>query len=656
MFGFLREGSRHRPGGAWAWLIRAGSVVAALYVLWIGALSTIIGTAALDLGLTSFGTWARASTAYFHRDISIFIAITFPIAFLTTTARPERKHLAWTDIVLATLSFAVAMYYVIYNDHFLHWSRGFSQPTTADVVAGFTLVALVIELCRRSVGWGLTMLVVLLLVFTVFGRWMPGALHHDNFGIPYFIEMMTIMENGVFGAPLEVAATYAFLFVLFGSFYEKSGGGQLFFELASAVTGRMRGGAAKACVTASGLYGSISGSPTADVATTGPLTIPIMKRMGVPAARAGAIEATASSGGAMLPPVMGAVAFIMSDLTGISYQSIAWASVLPALLYYYAIYLLVHNEAVRHNEPRLPEDQIVPLGRALKNGWRHLLPLGALIGLLVAGYTPVYVAAGATAAVIVLSWFHRPTAIGPRRFVECCTDTITQLVPLVGAVAAAGVVIGAIEISALAGKFTLMINTLSGGLLVPTLILSAMFLVLLGMGMPTPAVYIMGAALLAPVLRGVFNLPEMQVHLFMLYFACLSAITPPVAVANFAAGAIAGVNPMALGPYAVKLAIGGFILPFYFLFNPGLNMQGGLLYILECVAFAIAMCTFASYAMQGYLGLRHIAWPLRLVLMACAIATISPRFDITLAATLIGASVLVFVHLRGRPVKVDVPA
>jgi TRAP transporter 4TM/12TM fusion protein len=350
------------------------------------------------------------------------------------------------------------------------------------------------------------------------------------------------------------------------------------------------------------------------------------------------------------------VAFIMSDITGIAYQSIAWASLLPALIYYYSIFLLVHNEAVRNNEPRLPEDQIVPLWRALAAGWRHLLPLAALIWLLVAGYTPVYVAAGATAAVIVLSWFHRPSAIGPRRFVECCTDTITQLVPLVGAVAAAGVVVGAIEISALAGKFTLMISAISGGLLVPTLLLSALFLILLGMGMPTPAVYIMGAALLAPVLRGVFNLPEMQVHLFMLYFACLSAITPPVAVANFAAGAIADVNPMALGPYAVKLAIGGFILPFYFLFNPGLNMQGGVLYILECVLFAIAMCTFASFALQGYLGARPIAWPLRLLLFVCGVATVSPRFDVTLAATLVGAAVLGFVYLRGRPAQVDVSA
>ena len=657
------EGRRHRPGAGWGVLIRIGSVIATVYVLWIGALAQITGNAALWLFshvrlefLEAFAVWARAFTANWHRDISIFIAVTFPIAVLTTTARRGRDRLAWTDVLLAVLSFAAALYYIVLDDKFLNWSRGFSQPTTADIAVGLVLVALVIELCRRSTGWGLTTLVAILLLFTVFGQWMPGALRHENFSIGYFIEMMTIMENGIFGAPLEVAATYAFLFVLFGSFYEKSGGGQLFFDLASAVTGRMRGGAAKACVTASGLYGSVSGSPTADVATTGPLTIPIMKKMGIPAARAGAIEATASSGGAMLPPVMGAVAFIMSDITGIAYASIALASLLPALLYYFSIYLLVHNEAVRNNEPRLPESEIVPLHRALAGGWRHLLPLGALIALLVAGYTPVYVAAGATAAVIVLSWFHPPTAIGPRRFVECCTETITQLVPLVGAVAAAGLVIGAIEISALAGKFTLLITAISGGLLIPTLLLSAVFLILLGMGMPTPAVYIMGAALLAPVLVGVFQLPVMQTHLFMLYFACLSAITPPVAVANFAAGAIAGANPMALGPYAVKLAIGGFILPFYFIFNPGLNFEGGVVYIALCILFAVAMVTLASFAFQGHVGTVPIAWPVRIFLFMCSVSTVSPRFDVTTAGALLGAAALALVYLRGRPAKVDVAA
>jgi TRAP transporter 4TM/12TM fusion protein len=652
---FLREGVRHRPGGAWWVFIQAASVAAALYVLWIGALATIVGTLALDAGLVRFGTWARAFTAQFHLDISIFIAITFPIAFLTTTAGPWRRKLAWTDVVLAGLSLAVALYYIVLNDKFLHWSRGFSQPTAWDIAAGLILVALVVELCRRSTSWGLTTLLLGMLAFTVFGRWMPGALRHDNFGITYFIEMMTIQENGIFGAPLEVAATYAFLFVLFGNFYNKAGGGQLFFDLASAVTGRMRGGAAKACVTASGLYGSVSGSPTADVATTGPLTIPIMVKQGVHPVRAAAIESTSSSGGAMLPPVMGAVAFIMSDITNIPYADIVTASWLPALLYYVAIYILVHNDAVRNREPPMPADQIVPLGRALATGWRHLLPIGAMMWLLLAGYTPVYVAAGSTAAVIVLSWLHRPSAIGPRRFVECCTETITQVVPLVGAVAAAGAVIGAIEISALAGKFTLVINTLSGGMLIPALLLSAAFLILLGMGMPTPAVYIMGAALLAPILRG-FGLPEFQVHLFMLFYACLSAITPPVAVANFAAAAIAGVNPSSLGPYAVKLAIGGFVVPFFFLFNPGLTAQGGLAQIFIHSFFGTACTVFASFALHGMMGLKDVPWYLRLVLVACSAATIVPRVDLQLGATLVGTVLLTLTYLRRSPAKVDVSA
>ena len=662
MLQYLREGARHRPGGAWNILIQAGSVAAALYVLWIGALATITGGWALRLAdhlnsslLFSFGIWAQRFTAYFHLDISIFIAITFPIAFLTTTANPWRKRLNWVDVALAAASLAVALYYIVLNDRFLNWSRGFTQPTPWDVVVGLTLVFLVVELCRRSTGWGLTSLLVVLLAFTVFGKWMPGPLRHDNFGIPYFIEMMTIQENGIFGAPLEVAATYAFLFVLFGNFYNKAGGGQLFFDLASAVTGRMRGGAAKACVTASGLYGSVSGSPTADVATTGPLTIPIMVKQGVPPSRAAAIESTSSSGGAMLPPVMGAVGFIMADITNIPYADIVAASWLPSILYYVAIYILVHQEAVRHNEPPMPEDQIVPLGRALATGWRHLLPIGAMMWLLLAGYTPVYVAAGSTAAVIVLSWFHRPSAIGPRRFVECCTETITQVVPLVGAVAAAGAVTGAIEISALSGKFSLVINFLSGGMLVPALLLSGAFLILLGMGMPTPAVYIMGAALLAPILRK-FGLPEFQVHLFMLFYACLSAITPPVAVANFAAAAIAGVNPGSLGPYAVKLAIGGFVVPFFFLFNPGLMAIGSLDQILLDCFFGTACTVFASFALHGMLGLKDIVWPLRLLLAASTVATIVPRLDLQIGATVLGSLILVFVHLRGRPAKVDVAA
>jgi TRAP transporter 4TM/12TM fusion protein len=662
LFRFLREGSRHRPGGRWEWIIRGGSVAAALYVLWIGALATISGTLILDLGtwlhsdfLVRAGTWARAFTAQYHLDIAIFVAITFPIAFLTTTASKRRNTLAWTDVVLAALSLAVGLYYIVLNDKFLNWSRGFSQPTFWDIAVGLTLIVLVVELCRRSTSWGLTSLLLFLLAFTVFGRWMPGPLRHDNFSLNYFIEMLTVQSDGIFGSPLEVAASYAFLFVLFGNFYNKAGGGQLFFDVAASVTGRMRGGAAKACVTASGLYGSVSGSPTADVATTGPLTIPLMIRQGVPPARAGAIEATSSSGGAMLPPVMGAVAFIMADITNIPYAAIVAASWLPSILYYVAIYILVHNEAVRGNEPPMPADQIQPLWQSLKRGWRHLLPIGAMMWLLLDGYTPVYVAAGSTAAVILLSWLHRPSAIGPRRFVECCTETITQVVPLVGAVAAAGAITGLIEISALAGKFGLMIDFLSAGMLIPALVLSAAFLILLGMGMPTPAVYIMGAALIAPILKK-YGLPDMQLHLFMLFYACLSAITPPVAVANFAAGAIAGVNPTSLGPWAVKLAIGGFVVPFFFLFNPGLLALGPLPKIISDCFFGTACTVFASFALHGVMGLKDIPWHMRLLLAASSIATIYPHLDVQIGATVVGSAILVLYYLRSRPAQVDVSA
>lgn len=633
---YLSGGGRHLPGRPVKGLIAFGSVLATLYVLWIGALAVITGDAALWLfehvesmgwaiaSLETFANWARSYTANFHSDISVFIAVTFPIAFLTTTSHIGRKHLNWADVVLALMSFCVALYYLLFNDKFLNWSYGFSEPNWMDMTAGLVLVGLVVELCRRSTGWGLTGLVIVLILFSIFGAYIPGPLKHDNFTWNYFVEMLTITNNGIFGSPLEVAATYAFLFVLFGNFYEKTGGGALFYGVSTALTGRMRGGAVKACITSSGLYGSVSGSPTADVATTGPLTIPLMKREGVSAARAAAIEATASSGGAMLPPVMGAVAFIMSDMTGLAYSSIALASLLPAVVYYAAIFITVHNEAIQNNEGRMPADQIPALGATLLKGWRHLLPLVALVAFLVMGYTPVYVAAGSTASIIVLSWFSRESAIDGKRFVACCTQTIFQIVPLIGAVAAAGIIIGAVEISALAGKFTLMISYLSGGYLVSTLLLSAVFLVLLGMGMPTPAVYLTASALLAPVLTLSFKLPLMQLHLFMVYFACLSAITPPVAVANFAASAIADADPMAVGGHAVKLALGGFMLPFFFLFNPGLNFEGSALTIAQAFLFALLMVGLASVAVNGHVGKNRLNPGIRLFLMLCAIACIVP--------------------------------
>ncbi len=655
----VREGARHQPDGPWAILIAVGSVAAALYVLWVGAAATLVGDAALRLAnhtgsglVESFAIWARSFTAQFHLDISIFIAITFPIAFLTTTARRSRQRLAWTDVALALISFAIALYYILDSDRFLNWSRGFSRPTTMDYVVGLTLIAVVVELTRRSTGWALTTIVLLMLAFSFFGHLLPGALKHENFTWRYFLEMATIQSDGIFGSPLEVAASYVFLFVLFGSFYHQAGGGKLFYEVASAITGRMRGGAAKACISASALYGSVSGSPTADVATTGPLTIPIMKKTGVSAVRAGAIEATASTGGAILPPVMGAVAFIMSDLTSIPYAEIAWAATPPSILYYVSLYLLVHIDAVRYDEGRIPEEDVVPLRRALAQGWPFFMPLIAMIALLVMGYTPAYVAAGSTLAVIALSWLTPQYAITPRKFVAACVETIAQLVPLIGAVAAAGLIIACFEVTGLAGKFSFVLSTLSFGHLIPTLLVSAVLLIILGMGMPTVAVYTLGVALLAPTLIGKLGLPVMGVHMFLVFYASLSAITPPVAVANFAAAAIAGANPMSLGPYACKLTIGGFMVPFFFLFNAGVLMEGTLADILsDCIVGAL-MVAYASLALHGWWGKAPIPWVARLILGAASLAMIHPAVEIQWPATLIGGVIVIGLwKLLGRPAE-----
>jgi len=507
-----------------------------------GALGGLV--AALSLGaVLVISYFALYATVAQQLQVLYYLLLLLPICFLTTTAHARIERLTAIDYVLAAVSFVAALWFVLNEPRYANWLTGFSELTTGDLICGTTLFVLCLELCRRAVGFGLTVVLLALLAYVTFGQYIPGSFSHAGISFKYFLEMQTIGTDGIFGDPVYVAAKYAFLFVLFGNLYVISGGAQLFFDLATALTGRSIGGPAKACIVSSALYGTVSGSPVADVATTGPITIPIMKRLGLSAERAGAIEASSSIGGALLPPVMGAVAFLMSDFTGFPYYLIAWYAVLPSLGYYLGVFALVHFEAVLLNLGRVPEEEIVGLRVALRRNWPSLVPIIVLLWLLVAGYSAAYVAAGSALSVILASWTGRETAIGPAQFTQACVETCLAMVPLTAAVAAGGIIIGAIELTGLAGKFTLLLFQLSGGLLVPSLLLAGVVLILLGTGMPTTATYIMGVALLAPVFVGKFGLPVMEVHMFMLFYASLSAITPPVAVAAFAAAAIANANP-----------------------------------------------------------------------------------------------------------------
>lgn len=588
------------------------------------------GVVGIIVALLSLATVAAVfylalfASASQHLHISWFILFFFPLCFLTTSVAKGYHRLTSVDILLALASAALGAWFIVNEPRYQAWTRGFSEMEAGDRIAAFGLIGITIELCRRSVGAGLTSLIPFAVAYAAFGQLLTGSFRHHGIELDYFLDMLTISTDGIFDSPLYVAAGYAFLFVLFGNFFVMMGGGKLFFDIAAAMTGRMVGGPAKACVVSSGLYGSISGSPVADVATTGPVSIPIMKRLGIPAAHAAAIETAASCGGSMLPPVMGAVAFMMADFTGLPYARIALYATLPALIYYLGIMILVHFEARTLGLGRLPPGDIVGLRAAFATNWPSIIPIAVLMWLLMGGYSPSYIAAGSTISVLVTSWLKRGGGIGPRRFVEGCTETCKSMVPLAASVAAAGLIMGCIELTGLSGKFTLLLFQLSGGLVWPSLLIAGVVLILLGTGMPTTGVYLMGVALLAPVLVTKFALPVMEVHMFMLFFACLSAISPPVAPAAFAAASIAGANPFTIGNLACKYAIGGFLLPFMFVFNNGVLLQGDAVKIVTDTALCVVLVFVAALAVHGYVLRSKMPVLVRLAFAAFTVGVLWP--------------------------------
>lgn len=592
-----------------------------------GLLGSVVAVLSLAT-VFAIGYLALFASASQHLHISWFILLFFPLAFLTTTFAKGYHRLTFIDVLLALACAGLGVWLIINEPRYQDWTRGISELTTGDRVAAWVLIGVVIELCRRSVGAGLTSFIPLTFAYVAFGHLLTGSFRHQGIELDYFLDIQSISVDGIFDTPLYVAAGYAFLFVLFGNFYVMMGGGQLFFDVAAVVTGRMIGGPAKACVVSSGLYGSISGSPVADVATTGPVSIPIMVRLGLPPANAAAIETAASCGGSMLPPVMGAVAFIMADFTGIPYAKIALYALVPALIYYAGVMMLVHFESSTLGIGRLPPEDIVGLRRALAVNWPSLIPIAVLIWLLVGGYSPAYIAAGSTISVLLSSWLKPGAGIGPLRFRDGCVETCKSMVPLAASVAAAGLILGSIDLTGLSGKFTLLLFQLSGGYVWPSLLVAGAVLILLGTGMPTIGVYLMGVALLAPVLLTKFSLPVMEVHMFMLFFACISSISPPVAPAAFTAGAIAGANPFTIGNLACKYAIGGFLLPFMFVFNNGMLLQGGWDKVVIDITLGLVMVFMAGLATHGHIIKLRLAAIVRLMFAGLALAIMWPVAEI----------------------------
>lgn len=523
--------------------------------------------------------------------VMILVFLTFPFS--------NKKWAIWVDLFLVIFS-AVVFGYVAINNDAISFREGLISPVAPfQMIFGIIAILLVLEGTRRTVGLPLALFAFSAIIYGLWGGGLPGILGHRGWSLMHIINTVYLSNQGIFGSALGVSATYAILFILFGSFLSATKISALFFDLASIVAGKTRGGPAKIAVISSGFFGMISGATVANIYSTGTISIPLMKKLNYKASFAGAVEAAASTGGQILPPVMGAVAFMMADITGIPYIVIVKSALFPALLYFAGILMMVDLEAVKHGLKGLPAEEIPKMKETLKKIYLILSPI-VLVYLLLQGYSAFRAVTISIMFTVVISVLNRDTRLSVRGFFSALEDGAKNVLLLACACASAGIIMGVITLTGLALRFTgLVINQAGGSLLMP-LLLTMFTCLILGMGLPTVPAYIVVCALAVPTLITLGLLP-MQAHMFALYFAVLACVTPPVCMASFAAASIAGAPVNQTSFAAFKLALPGFIIPFSFALNPALLFVGEPLVVIWAIFSASVGIISLSSSLMGYL-------------------------------------------------------
>ena len=443
--------------------------------------------------------------------------------------------------------------------------------TDVDFIVGLIGILLVIEATRRVVGLPMVCVVLFFLAYAFLGPYMPGALAHRGLTLEQLVSHLYYTTEGIFGIPLGVSATFIFLFILFGAYLESTGLGKFFIDLANAVAGWASGGPAKVAVLSSGLMGTISGSSVANVAGTGSFTIPMMKKLGYHKNFAGAVEAAASTGGQLMPPIMGAAAFLMAEFVGVPYLEIVKAAAIPAVLYFLGVWIGVHFEAKRNDLKGIPRSELPKFSVILKDRGHLAIPLIAIIYLLVAGYTPMRAALFGILLSIVAACLRKSTRLTPMQIVQGLIDGAKNVLGVLVACAAAGIVIGVVTKTGVGLKLASVLIDVAGGMLLPTMFFTMITSIVLGMGVPTTANYVITSTIAAPALVQM-GVPVLAAHMFVFYFGIVADVTPPVALAAFAGSAISGGDPLRTGINASKLAIAAFIVPYVFVLAPVLLM------------------------------------------------------------------------------------
>ena len=553
-----------------------------------------------------------------HHAVHVGMVLVLGFLFYPALKKSSRKKVAWYDWICIALSVAMPCY-VFYR--YMAWTSTGFRPTTLDIIMGTLLILLVMECSRRISGPALTILSAIFLIYGMYGRYFPGIFQHRGYTWTRMVQYLTCDISGIYGSSVKVSATFIVLFIIFGEVMNKCGMGQFFNDIANSLAGHTKGGPAKVAVLASALMGMINGSAIANVATTGTITIPLMKQTGYKKEFAGAVEAVASTGGQFCPPIMGAVGFVMAEFLNLSYTYVMLAAIVPAFLYYLGLLFAVHFEARRLGLSGLSKENIPDAMKVLREQGHLVLPLVVLIALMFLGYTPLYAAVIAIAATVAASWLRRETRMTWDKIVAACVEGARGAVSVGVCCVIIGVIIGTVTLTSLGLNMGyLILSVVENSNIYVTGLLVMIMSTILGMGVPGVAAYVIVQAVAVPVLIEVNVLP-ISAHMFCLIYACLSNITPPVAMSSYVAAGIAGSDQTKTGLLSVRLGLVGFLIPFFFLDNPVLLIGADPSATLAGSLWAFFTASIGTIALVGGLEgwfLRKSSWPERAVLVAVA--------------------------------------
>ncbi len=569
-----------------------------------------------------YAAYFGQAQSYLHRTMHVTLMIVICILLKPAGRKSWKEPInAWLGYDIACIAMTIGVQAYICWDVFAFINRrGLADPV--DMAVGVAMIFLVMDATRRVIGWIMVVLGAFFILQSAYGEYFFGIFYGPSIDWSLIINDLFMEEEGIYTIPISISASFVVLFIVFGAFIMRTGVGELFKDIAYGLMGRQVGGPAKAAVMSSAFMASISGSAVSNVATTGTFTIPLMKRMGYPPAFAGAVEACASTGGVFTPPVMGAVAFIMAEFLGVPYWDVVKAAAIPALIYFTAVLAMVHFRSHRMGLAAQADADLPSAWGAIRERGHMLLPVVALVGALVVGYSPIFAALLGIVCVFALSWFRDETRMTPVTFLGALEDAARMMVSVAVPSAAAGLIVGALYFSGLAVRFSTSIIDLSQGSTVLALGLAMIICIILGMGITVTALYILVAALVVPALTKL-GVEPMAAHLFAFHFGVHSYITPPVALSAFAAAAIAGSDPMKTGFQAARLALAAYILPYMFVYSPGLVAVGAWHEILIAAATAMVGVVALAAAVEGWLFRPAPGWQ-RIGLAAGAILLVMP--------------------------------